>query len=343
MIRIGVIGCGYWGPNIIRNIVQIPHVEMRKVADLNVERLNHIKCLYPAVKVTTDYREIITDLEIDAVAIATPVHTHKHLTVESFKNGKHVFVEKPMAGSIADAETMVEMAFKKDLQLMVGHTFEYHAAVLKIKEIIDSGLLGDIYYINCQRLNLGLFQKDINVVWDLASHDISVILMLLGREPNHVMSIGSSHINPSVEDVATTTLEFDNNIIGFIQTSWLDPNKVRKMTVVGSKKMLVYDDIQTNEKIWIYDKGVEIPDRYDTFGEFSYAYHYGDIVIPRIENKEPLRSELSHFIDCIENGSRPITDGKNGLRVVKILEAAQRSIEQGGLKVSVPNLFEHYN
>ena len=343
MIRIGVIGCGYWGPNIIRNFVQMPHVEMRKVADLNDEQLDRIKCLYPTVEVTTDYKEIITDTEIDAVAIATPIHTHKRFAVEAFENGKHVFVEKPMAGSIADAETMVEVAFKNELQLMVGHTFEYHAAVRKMKEIIDSGLLGDIYYVNCQRLNLGLFQKDINVVWDLAPHDISVVLMLLGKEPNHVTSIGASHINPSIEDVATTTLEFDNNIIAFIQTSWLDPNKVRKMTVVGSKKMLVYDDIQTNEKIWIYDKGVEIPERYDTFGEFNYTYHYGDIVIPRIENKEPLRSELSHFVDCIESRSRPITDGNSGLRVVKILEAAQRSINQGGVKVDVNNLFEHYN
>jgi len=343
MIRIGVIGCGYWGPNIIRNFVQMPRVEMRKVADLNVEQLNHIKCLYPTVETTIDYKEIVTDPEIDAVAIATPVHTHKRLAVEALENGKHVFVEKPMAGCIADAEAMVETAKKHELQLMVGHTFEYHAAVRKMKEIIDSGLLGDIYYINCQRLNLGIFQKDINVVWDLASHDISVVLMLLEKEPNQVMSIGTSHINPSVEDVATTTLEFNNNIIAFIQTSWLDPNKVRKMTVVGSKKMLVYDDIQANEKIWIYDKGVEVPERYDTFGEFNYSYHYGDIIIPRIENKEPLRSELSHFIDCIENGSRPITDGNNGLRVVKVLEAAQRSIAQGGVNVRVNSLFEHYN
>ena len=261
MIRIGVIGCGHWGPNIIRNFVQMPHVEMRKVADLNFKQLNHIKCLYPTVETTTDYKEIVSDTEIDAVAIATPVNTHMPFAVEALENGKHVFVEKPMAGSIADAETMVQTAVKKELTLMVGHTFEYHAAVLKMKEIIDSGLLGDIYYVNCQRLNLGLFQKDINVVWDLAPHDISVVLMLLGKEPKHVTSIGASHINPSVEDVATTTLEFDNHIIAYIQTSWLDPNKVRKMTVVGSKKMLVYDDIQTNEKIWIYDKGVEIPER----------------------------------------------------------------------------------
>lgn len=343
MIRIGVIGCGHWGPNIIRNFVQMPHVEMQKVADLNVEQLNHIKLLYPTVEVTTNYKEIIADPEIDAVAIATPVNTHKSFAVEALENGKHVFVEKPMAGSIADADIMVETAVKNNLQLMVGHTFEYHAAVLKMKEVIDAGMLGNIYYINCQRLNLGLFQKDINVVWDLAPHDISIVLMLLGTEPEHVMSIGASHINPSVEDVATTTLSFRNNIIAFIQTSWVDPNKVRKMTVVGSKKMLVYDDIQANEKIWIYDKGVEIPERYDTFGEFNYAYHYGDIVIPRIENKEPLYLELSHFIDCIENGSRPITDGNNGLRVVKILEAAQRSIKQGGIKVRVNNLFEHYN
>ena len=343
MIRIGVIGCGYWGPNIIRNFLQMPQVDMRKVADLSTEQLKRIQNLYPKVGVTTDYRQLITDPEIDAIAIATPVNTHKGFTMEALANGKHVFVEKPLAGTIADVEAMVESALQKNLQLMVGHTFEYHAAVHKMKEIIDSGLLGDIYYVNSQRLNLGLFQKDINVVWDLAPHDISVILMLLGKEPKHVTSIGVSHINPSIEDVATTMLEFDDNVMAFIQTSWLDPNKVRKMTVVGSKKMLVYDDIQANEKIWIYDKGVEIPERYDTFGDFQYAYHYGDIVIPRIENKEPLRTELSHFVHCIEKDTCPISDGINGLRVVKILEAAQRSIKQGGIKVNVNNLFEHYN
>jgi len=330
MIRVGVIGCGYWGPNLIRNFAQIGSSEMVMAADLDENRLKHIASLYPTIQTSTDYRDIINSPKIDAVAIATPVFTHKQFAFEAMEQGKHALVEKPMATSAADAQAMIEASEKKGVCLMVGHTFEYHPAVIKAKEIIDSGELGDIYYINSQRLNLGLFQPDINVVWDLAPHDISIILYLIGKEPEFITTIGTSHINPEIQDVATLTMVFDNKRIAFIQSSWLDPNKVRKMTIVGSKKMLVYDDIEPNNKIWIFDRGVETPAHYDTFAEFQYAYRYGDITIPKIDNYEPLKAELKHFIECIEQKKTPKTDGRNGLRVVKILEAAQHSIDHGG-------------
>ena len=333
MIKVGVIGCGYWGPNLIRNFHQNDRSEMVMAVDLNEERLKYIESLYPHIKTTTNYRDIIDNLEIDAVAIATPVNTHKEFAIKAMEQGKHVFIEKPMASSVADAKTMIAHSDKRGLCLMVGHTFEYAAAVWKIKQIIDSGELGKIYYINSQRLNLGLFQQDINVVWDLAPHDISIILYLIGKEPECITTIGSSHINPKVQDVATLNMIFHDNLIAFIQCSWLDPNKVRRMTIVGSEKMLVYDDIEPNNKIWIFDRGVKSPPHYNNFAEFHYAYRYGDIVIPKIDDYEPLKIELTHFIDSIEQKKTPMTDGRNGLRVVRILEAAQESIDNGGKRI----------
>lgn len=335
MVNVGVIGAGYWGPNLIRNFQQINRSNVLMVSDLNAERLNYIQSLYPAIETTTDYKDVINNPEIDAVAIATPVFTHKTFALEAMEQDKHVFVEKPMAPSAADAQAMINLSDQKELCLMVGHTFEYNSAVIKIKEIIDSGELGEIYYINSQRLNLGLFQQDINVVWDLAPHDISMILYWLGKEPKYITTMGASHINPKIQDIATMSMVFENNLIAFVQCSWLDPNKIRKITLVGSKKMLVYDDIETNNKIWIFDKGVEKPEHYDTFAEFQYSYRYGDISIPKIDSQEPLKMELTDFVDSIENGKQPKTDGRNGLRVVKILEAAQHSIDYGGKSVLI--------
>jgi predicted dehydrogenase len=335
MLNVGVIGCGYWGPNLIRNFSQLTECDVLNIADLNEKRLAHMKALYPGVEITTDYSAIINDPDIDAVAIATPVRSHYKFASEAIAAGKHVFVEKPLTASVEEAESLVALADRYNRKLMVGHTFEYTSAVRKMKEIIDSGELGEIYYINAQRLNLGLFQKDINVVWDLAPHDISIILYLLGREPEAVSTMGASHVNPSVEDVAVLTMHFPGDLIAFIQTSWLDPDKIRKMTVVGSRKMMVYDDVQPSEKIRIYDKGVEIPKHYDSFAEFHYSYKYGDIIIPRIEGTEPLRTQLSHFVDAIRRDIRPLSDGRSGLRVVKILEAAQRSLEVGNNRVLI--------
>ncbi len=335
MLRAGVIGCGYWGPNLIRNFIQLQESDVAWVADLDESRLKKMKELYPSVATTTDYREIITDPGVNFVAIATPVHTHYRLAREALDQKKHVLVEKPIAASVQEAEELVHLAAAQGCKLMVGHTFLYTSAVKKMKEIIDSGELGEIYYINSQRLNLGLFQQDINVVWDLGPHDISIILYLLGQEPHWVSAVGASHINPKVEDIAILTMEFADNLVAFVQSSWLDPDKIRKMTVVGSKKMMVYDDVQPTEKIRIYDKGVEKPKHYDTFAEFPYSYKYGDIIIPKIDGTEPLRTELSHFLDCIKSDVTPMSDGRRGLQVVKILEAAQKSLDQGNNRFSV--------
>jgi len=338
MFKVGVIGCGYWGPNLIRNFTQISRTDVTRVADLNEDRLNHMKMLYPLIETTKNYKDIIEDPEIDIVAVATPVHTHHKLASEALNAGKHVFVEKPIAASTAEAEELVALSEKYDRKLMVGHTFLYTSAVQKMKEIIDSGELGEIYYISSQRLNLGLFQPDINVIWDLAPHDISIILFLLGREPMMVSAIGASHYNQLIEDVAVLTLQFPDNLIAFVQTSWLDPDKIRRMTVVGSKKMMVYDDVQPTEKIRIYDKAVEKPRHYDTFDEFHYSYKYGDIVIPKINGAEPIRTELDHFIDSIVNNTEPISGGINGLQVVKILEAAQKSIKNKNKPIELEEL-----
>lgn len=333
MLKVGVIGCGYWGPNLIRNFMQLSRSDVVRVADLDESRLKRMKELYPTIEITKDYMDIITDTRIDIVAVATPVKTHYKLASEALSAKKHVFVEKPMTASVKEAEDLIALAEKNQRKLMVDHTFLYAAAVRKMKEIIDSGELGEIYYINSQRLNLGLFQQDINVVWDLAPHDISIILYLLEKEPISVRAIGASHINPNIEDIAILTLRFEGNLIAFIQNSWLDPDKIRKITVVGSKKMMVYDDVQPTEKIRIYDKGVKKPKYYDTYAEFAYSYKYGDTLIPRIEGSEPLRTQLTHFIECIENNEEPLTNGENGLSVVKILEAAQNSLNNENYRV----------
>lgn len=335
MHKVGVIGCGYWGPNLIRNFVQMSRTDVKLVADLDDTRLKHMKEIYPSVETTKDFKDILDDPEIDIVAVATPVHTHFKIASDALAGKKHVFVEKPIAASVAEANGLIDLSEKNKRKLMVGHTFLYTSAVRKMKRIIDSGELGEIFYINSQRLNLGLFQQDINVVWDLAPHDISIVLFLLGEKPQSVSVVGAPHINNAIQDVAILTLQFAENRLAFIQTSWLDPDKIRKMTVVGSKKMMVYDDVEPTEKIRIYDKGVEVPKHYDTYDEFHYSYKYGDILIPKIEGTEPLRTELNHFVDCIEKDGKPLSDGYNGLEVVRILEASQKSLDAGSIRVAI--------
>lgn len=335
-IGIGVIGCGYWGPNLIRNFHQIKGSRVVAVADLNEKRLAHIAELYPGVTATPDYQQVIARPEVEAVVVATPVGTHSKFVMDALRAGKHVLVEKPMAISSAECQEMVDEAARRNLRLMVGHTFEYTEAVRKVKQILDEGTLGQLYYVNTQRLNLGLFQKDVNVIWDLAPHDISILLYLLGgKEPKAVWATGAAHINPKIEDVATVTMEFEGGLIAFIQCSWLDPKKVRQTVLVGSKKMLVFNDIEPTEKIWIYDRGVDVPPHYDTFDQFPYTYRYGDIMIPRIGGSEPLRVEAQHFLDCINTGAAPLSDGNSGLRVVKILEATSRSLQNGGSRIAL--------
>ena len=334
-MKIAVIGCGYWGPNLVRNFVQSNKVRDLICCDLDSKRLARMKNLYPSVAVLTDYRELLEIPDLDGVAIATPVKTHYPIAKDFLSRDKHVYVEKPLTHSYETALELVKLAEEKKRALMVGHTFEYTAAVNKIKEIVECGELGKILYISCIRVNLGLFQSDINVVWDLAPHDVSIILYIMGETPVSVNSQGKAHFKTDIEDVATTTLNFKNGVIAFIHNSWLDPNKIRKTTIVGTRKMLLYDDIENQEKIKIYDKGIQVPPYYDTFADFQFAYRYGDIYSPRIEDYEPLRKQCDHFIECIREGRPPHSDGYNGLRVVSILEAASKSLKLSGKAVPV--------
>jgi predicted dehydrogenase len=338
-MKIGVIGCGYWGPNLVRNFLLSNRVEEVTCCDQEQKRLDHMKKLYPMIKTTRDYKELLNHSDLDGVAIATPVSKHYPIARDFLRQGKHVFIEKPFTHSIETSSELITLAEEKQRILMVGHTFEYTAAVNKIKDIVGNGELGKLLYINCTRVNLGLFQPDINVVWDLAPHDLSIIIYVTGEVPVTVNSQGRAHFNPEIEDVAVTTLNFKSGLVAFVHNSWLDPNKIRKTTFVGTKKMLVYDDIEPQEKIKIYDKGLDVPPYYDTFADFQFSYRYGDIYSPRIEDYEPLRKQITHFLDCIQHGYQPLTDGYSGLRVVSILEAAYQSIKKGGrsFPVKFPN------
>lgn len=329
-LSIAVVGCGYWGPNLIRNYRSLPECRVKLVCDVDHERLAYIKRLYPEAETTTDFKDLINDREVDAIAIATPVHSHFEFARKSLQAGKHTFIEKPMASSVAQCQELIELAEKRKLTLMVGHTFIYTAAVTKLKELVDSGDLGELCYISSSRLNLGPVRQDVNALWDLASHDISIILHLVGRAPVSVNCQGLAYLNKNIHDVCTLTLHFGGRPLGIVQSSWLDPNKVRQMTVVGDKKMAVYDDIEPLEKIKIYDKGIETPEYYDTFGEFHFSYRYGDTYTPWLKQVEPLKAECKHFIDCIKQGKKPKTDGRNGLEVVRVLEATDSSLHNSG-------------
>jgi predicted dehydrogenase len=334
---VGVVGLGYWGPNWVRNLHQTQAVRRIVACDLDEKRRAHVSQLYSDLETTGRFEDLLGNSDIEGIVVATPVGTHYAMARRALEAGKSVLVEKPLATSTEEAEELVKIARERDLVLMVGHTFEYSAPVLKMHEIIRSGELGDVFYISSVRANLGLFQRDVNVTWDLATHDISIILSLMGgRLPEAVSCQGESHYH-GVEDVAMLTLRFERNIIAFIHVSWLDPDKIRRTTVVGSRKMLVYDDTATQEKIRIYDKGVTAQKYYDTFGDFQFSYRYGDIQIPRIEEKEPLFCECEHFVKCIKNGKTPNTDGVNGARVVSVLEAANYSLRRGGLMVPLGN------
>ena len=337
-MKIAVIGCGYWGPNLVRNLVQSNRVRELICCDVNQKRLEHMRNLYPSIKVLSDYKELLQAPDLDGVVIATPVKTHHPIAKEFLEQGKHVFIEKPLTHSYDTALELVKLAEEKQRVLMVGHTFEYTAAVNKVKEIVGSGELGKILYISSIRVNLGLFQPDINVVWDLAPHDISTIIYVLGEAPVSVSSQGKAHFKAGIEDVATTTLNFKDGVIAFIHSSWLDPNKIRRTTIVGTRRMLVYDDIEPQEKIKIYDKGVDVPPYYDTYAEFQFSYRYGDIHSPRIDDYEPLKKECDHFLTCIQRGMCPLSDGYSGLRVVSILEASSKSLKLSGKAVQVQGL-----
>src|SRR5437868_14303577 len=334
-VSVGVVGCGYWGPLLVRNFKGLPNCHLKALCDVSEDRLRHLRTLYSELEGVTDYEHFLNGLNLDAIVIATPVKHHFPLAKAALLAGKHTFIEKPMASSSAECEELIEIAARKGLVLMIDHTFLYSSPVQKIVDIIDAGDLGDIRYINSRRLNLGLFQKDINVAWDLAPHDISIILHLLGEFPVSVNCQGNAHVTPQVEDVTNMSLLFRHKRFATIQSSWLEPRKVREMTIVGSRRMIVYDDLRTREKIRIYDVRVERPPHYDTFAEFQYSYHYGDSYIPYLHQEEPLKLACQHFVDCIKTNSQPLTDGRRGLEMVRILEAASTSVKMNGAPVTL--------
>jgi predicted dehydrogenase len=315
---------------LIRNFRALGNCRLKSICDISEERLRHLKSLYPEVEAETDFKKFITEGGLDAVVIATAVRHHFPMAKASLLAGKHTMIEKPMAASTAECEELIALARQQGLILMVGHTFLYSPAVRKIKEVVDSGDIGELRYISARRLNLGLFQKDINVAWDLAPHDISIIQYIMGERPSTVNCTGSAHVTPGIEDVTSMNLHFSRARSAVVQSSWLDPRKIREMTIVGSRRMVVYDDIAPQEKIKIFDARVERPPHYDTFGEFHYAYHYGDIYTPYVRQEEPLRIECQHFLSCITDGTTPITSGQLGLEVVQILEASSRSLKANG-------------
>jgi predicted dehydrogenase len=333
-ISVGVVGCGYWGPNLIRNLKGLPDCNLKAMCDLSESRLKHLRSLYSDVEAETNFEHLLNGMELDATVIATSVKHHYPLAKASLLAGKHTLIEKPMASSSAECEELIDLAARQGVVLMVGHTFLYSPVVRKIVDIIQAGDIGDIRYINSRRLNLGLFQKDINVAWDLAPHDISIILHILEDFPVSLNCQGNAHVTPQVADVTNMSLSFRHKRFATIQSSWLEPRKVREMTIVGTRRMIVYDDLQTLEKIRIYDVRVERPPHYDTFAEFHYSYHYGDSYIPHLKQEEPLKLECQHFLDCIETGTKPLTGGRQGLELVKVLEAASASLEDHGAPVT---------
>jgi len=329
MIRVGVIGYGYWGPNIVRNLHGPDNIRVEMVCDKNPAALARVSKAYPGVATTTDPCEVLKSPQIDAVAVITPVWTHYELTKAALKNGKHVFVEKPFTASAAQAEELIELAERKGLTIMVDHTFLFTGAVRKIRDLVESGDLGDLYYYDSLRVNLGLFQHDVSVVWDLAPHDLSIMDHLIKKEPEAIVATGEKHLN-GVEDVAFMTIYFPQSIIAHVNVNWLSPVKIRTTLIGGEKKMLVWNDLVADEKVRVYDKGVHINNGEEGIRDALVSYRTGDMWAPQIEQTEALRVELGYFADCILNDKRPFNDGHAGLRVVRMLEAVDRSIQKRG-------------
>lgn len=332
-VRIAQVGYGYWGPNLARNFAQLPDAELTYVVDASPEARATAQRLYHCKTVAT-IEEALADPQVDAVVLATPARTHHDLALAALNAGKHLLIEKPLAMSVAEGRAIVQVAAEQERVLMVGHVFEYNPAVHYIKRAIDAGELGEVYYLYSRRVNLGRVQSDINALWSIAPHDISIAIHLLGQAPEAVSCHGAACLNGQVEDVIFLTLHFPGNVLCHIHVSWLDPSKTRELTVVGSRKMIVYDDVATEGKVRIYDKGA-FRKGDPIYGEFQYKLHSGDIWIPRIDMQEPLRLECAHFVECIRNGKQPLTDGENGLRVVSVLEAGQKSLNAGGIKVEL--------
>ncbi len=330
-MKLGLIGLGTWGKNLLRNFSNLPDCEVLICCDQEKEQLKKIKDIYPDYRYVQNYKEVLEDKNIDAVVIATPPESHFKIAYQAITYEKDVFVEKPMVLKVDEGEKLVRLAQDKERILMVGHIMEYHSAVLKLKEFVKNGELGDIYYLYATRVNLGKVRDIENALWSFAPHDISMILYLLTKEPKTVTATGQCYLQKKrgIEDVAFLTLHFDDGVMAHIHVSWLDPHKERKLTIVGNKKMAVFDDMRSAEKIWIYDKGVETKLDYNTYGEYL-SLRFGDILIPKIDSAEPLKAECQHFLQCVKDRNTPRSDGEDGLRVLKVLDAAQRSLQKGG-------------
>jgi predicted dehydrogenase len=322
-----LIGYGYWGPNLARNIQENRDCSLKYVCDLREDRLQNAKGKYPSIEVTPHEERVFKDPQVQAVFIATPIASHFELARKALSSGKDVFVEKPITSNSRDAEQLIELAEKRGSILMVGHIFEYSPSVLKVKELLSEGVLGDVLFISCTRVNLGIHQRDASVIWDLASHDISILIHWLEEEPSSMYVLGRGCVMSGVPDVAFLDIAFPSKVIANVEVSWLSPTKLRRTTVVGTKKMLIYDDTEHLEKIRIFDKGVVFTEPRD-FGEFHLSYRTGDVVSPFLENYEPMQAEISHFVDCVKHRETPKTDGRCGLRVVKALEMAEDSLKR---------------
>jgi predicted dehydrogenase len=328
MVKFGVIGYGYWGPNVVRNLDRLEEADVVAVCDKSPAARRKVAKAYPDVRVTDDAAELMSSTEIDAIAVVTPVWTHYELAKAALQNGKHIFVEKPFTSNAAQAQELIELAARKNLKIMVDHTFLFTGAVQKIKQLLHEGALGKLYYYDSMRVNLGLFQHDVNVVWDLAPHDLSIIDYLIQQTPEAISATGQTHLNGH-EDVAFLTLYFPDKVIAHINVNWLSPVKVRTTLIGGEKKMLVWNDLEADEKIKIYDKGVNIKSRE---GLYNLLVHYrsGDMWSPQIEQVEALTREMAYFVECIVKDKKPMNDGEAGLRVVRMLEAANASISKRG-------------
>ena len=336
-MNIGVIGCGYWGPNLIRNLKEISEANLDYICDIDGNKLIAMKKKYPSLKITKDYQMILNDSSIDAVVIALPVSKHYSIAKEALLKNKHVLVEKPLTASVSESEELVRIAKEKGLVLMVDHTFEYSPAINKMKQIIESGELGDIYYIKTEWLNLGLLQPNVNVVWDLATHIISIVNYITGLAPLSVNANAKGYLREEIQEIAQAKIKYPKNISVYITVSWLEPKKTRQVTIVGSKKMLIYDLTNEEEPLKIYDKGVSIIQEATDIRPSKMEYRFGDIYSPHIKNAEPLSIMCSHFIECIKNNTTPLSDGESGLRVVRVLEAMEQSIQENGKEIILGN------
>ncbi|KER09620.1 MAG: oxidoreductase [[Candidatus Thermochlorobacteriaceae] bacterium GBChlB] len=333
-MKIAIVGLGYWGPNLIRNFLSVEHIDTVIGCDKDRTRLDKIKRRFPEIETTDSYDDILRRDDVEMVAIATPVSSHYPLAKKALDAGKHCFIEKPMTGTVEEAEDLIECAEKRGLKLMVDHTFIYTGAVRKMKELITAGTLGDLYYFDSVRVNLGLFQHDVNVVWDLAPHDLSIMDYLIDKRPVSVSAVGSCHVGNGLENIAYLTVNFDNDIIAHFHVNWLAPVKIRKTLIGGTKSMIVYDDMEMSEKVKVYDKGIEVKTQEGIY-ETLVQYRTGDMSAPKLDQTEALTLEAQHFVDCVLNGKTPITDGISGLNVVRILEASEKSIKQQGRIISL--------